>query len=630
MYLYTLTPGFIPKDIITEFISAVWTERYSSSGDVQLVTPATADMMGKLAKGTFLGLRGTKEIMLLDTQSIEEGLLTVTGKSLLEFLDERPAWFENSDSSSNQATGALTADITAGELISSAVDQLVVNPVSFEGPAHLLNLNWEREKIPGLEIGAVDSNGSIKRLTLSLGTLYSSIKSLAEQEGLGLKLYLESSKASTGPVLKFATYRGKNRTSDQTTHSVVRLSPKTDSLLGVKELSSNSGYKNVVYVVYNDTMSIHYAEPTLPIPVGFARRVMVVEPENIFLDTEAKWQQYRDQTARDAFANNNYVETIDGQASPQGMYQFAVDYYLGDIIELLGETGNISHARITEYIRSQDRAGEREYPTLSVLDHLSTGMLPDTEPNPGDPPGVGDPDIDLDEPPEVEPEPDPGDPNPDPDPQIPGPHDPGDPGDPGDSGPNPNNDPIIVGTENPPNETGEQAVGISDTYSYPPTATGYYTLVVRSHIKVTFSPPQPWYTARISGPIFSIVIGNNVIYEMNPEEAMAHGHSSGHIEDQILNYSTDPQYFGRYYDESEFSGYFVCNYTEITPGVPSSLQSEPLSIPKYPQSRLFAISRSFSGPVKWYDHLDNVIGESSWQVIPEPGDITLTVEHHPF
>jgi hypothetical protein len=86
MYLYTLTPGFIPKDIITEFISAVWTERYSSSGDVQLVTPATADMMGKLAKGTFLGLRGTKEIMLLDTQSIEEGLLTVTGKSLLEFL----------------------------------------------------------------------------------------------------------------------------------------------------------------------------------------------------------------------------------------------------------------------------------------------------------------------------------------------------------------------------------------------------------------------------------------------------------------------------------------------------------------------------------------------------------------
>ena len=396
MHLYTLSSSFIPRDIVSDFVSAIWTERYSAAGDVQIVAPATADMIDLLSQGTFLGLRGVKEIMILDTQSIEDGLLTVTGQSLPKFLDERMGWFKDTDPESEALVSDYIATTTAGQLIANAVDKTVINPAAFGLGFASVDLDWAREKIPGLELGMVDANGTPRRLTLAKGPLYTSIQQLAEAEGVGFKLYLKSSRLSTGYVLRFATYRGKNRTSEQTVHQMVRLTPKMDSLTDVKEVGSISTYKNVIYVKYMNSISRHYAEPTLPIPEGFDRRVMLVEAEDIYL-VPARIAEYREQTARDAIANHVYVKAVDGQTSPQSNYKFNVDYGLGDVIELEGFTGLMSKARVTEYIRSQDQFGDKEYPTLSVIDPLNTGFMPDLEPDDDwEDDWNEDPDFDLD------------------------------------------------------------------------------------------------------------------------------------------------------------------------------------------------------------------------------------------
>jgi hypothetical protein len=77
-----------------------------------------------------------------------------------------------------------------------------------------------------------------------------------------------------------------------------------------------------------------------------------------------------DQRAKNALVNNNYVRMFDGTVVPQNGYAYGVgeDYYLGDIIELRGDTTTIQKARITEYTRSKDATGTYEYPTLSVID----------------------------------------------------------------------------------------------------------------------------------------------------------------------------------------------------------------------------------------------------------------------
>ncbi len=219
MNVYTLTNTFLPKESISEFISIVWTERYSSAGDVQIVAPASPAMIRKLTQGTFLGLRGTKEIMILETQSVEDGLLTVSGNSLPKFLEERQAWFRNENADAGEPIGEYSQETTAGELISSAIEKMVINPVEFtSGAAANSNLDWPKETIPGLELGMVDANGIPRQLTLRIGSLYSAIQQLADAERCGFKLYLNSSSFTGGYVLKFATYRGKDRTSEQSSN----------------------------------------------------------------------------------------------------------------------------------------------------------------------------------------------------------------------------------------------------------------------------------------------------------------------------------------------------------------------------------------------------------------------------
>lgn len=398
MDLYTLTDQFLSKDPVDEYVSAIWTERYFAKGDVQLVLPATVENREKLADGTFLALRGTKEVMELQTQSIEDNLLTVVGETLPGFLDNRVAWFKNpnygtaegqtDDKIVDYSEGTDTEGVALGQFLADVVDKMIINPVPIPGAAFdtEANLDWDFEVIPNLELGDIDTGGTLKRFTFPIGPMYKGIETLAQQEGLGFTLYLDHADIFTGYVLVFKTYRGVDRTTTGT-HPLVRLSPDLDSLSNLKEIRSRANYKNVVYVWYKGELSIHYADPTAPKPEGFDRRVLVVDAEgepigrkvvqqgfgpygggwtNYVIGTE-ELAAFRAQNAKDALANYNYILAVDGETSPNNDYVYGVDYGLGDLIELEGITGGISKARITEYIRSEDKTGERAYPTISVV-----------------------------------------------------------------------------------------------------------------------------------------------------------------------------------------------------------------------------------------------------------------------
>ena len=387
MDLYTLTDQFLTNEPIDDFTSAIWTERYSVAGDCKLVVPATQELIDELAPDTYLALRGSKEVMILNTQSIEDNLLTVIGKTLPTFLDQRVAWFRNPVIDPADTERIIDYTGTAkvpGAFISDVVNKMVINTTPLTGEFANANLTWDLEEIPGLSLGPVDASGVAKRLTIPIGPLYRGISELAEKEGVGISLYLESASPVTGYVLKFKTYRGVDHTTGSLA-PLVRLVPEMDSIQDLKEIRSNELYKNVAYVYYQGIISKHLAEPLLPEPEGMKRRVIVTsaegEPVGRKVTTDWRWGGYsqivvvgptelaafRDQHAKDVFANANYIRSIDGQTSPQNDYKFGVDYGLGDIIELEGLTGTISKARVTEYIRSQDKTGEREYPTISVV-----------------------------------------------------------------------------------------------------------------------------------------------------------------------------------------------------------------------------------------------------------------------
>lgn len=393
MDLYTLDENFLANTNVEKFISAIWTERYSSAGDCQIVLPATDDNITKLAEGTFLALRGSDEVMILETQSIDNKLLTVVGKDLLSFLNERLAWFKNPAYNSlddpppdlSSRVIDLTLDTKKpGEFISYVVDKSVINTITFSGDYADATLDWTEEVIPYLTLGDVDTSGVVKRLTAAVGPLYDSIQQVAEKEGVGISLYLESADGDTGYSLKFKTYRGVDHTTGGA-GTLIRLSPDFETISDLKEVHSIADWKNVAYVYYQGEITKHLEDGVVTEPEGFDRRVLLTNAEgepvgrkvtNRFGGTDygsyivvgpTEIAAFRAQNAKDALANHNYIRTIDGQTSPHNEYKFGVDYGLGDLIELEGITGNITKSRVTEYIRSQDQNGEKEYPTISVV-----------------------------------------------------------------------------------------------------------------------------------------------------------------------------------------------------------------------------------------------------------------------
>lgn len=390
MDLYTLSPTFLAEAVVDEFVSAIWTERYTSAGEVQISLPITQANLDLLAPGTYLGLVGTNEVMIIETQVIEDDLLKVSGRTLVTFLDHRFLWAKNPDWTGADPTQEKVRDYTdtllkPGEFISDLVTRWAISPSTYVGSWSTINLDWANDAIPYLTLGATDASGSVQRMTAPVGPLYEAIEQLASKYVVGVSLYLFSADPIAGYSLKFKTYQGVDRSSDQVLVPLVRLVPELDGISDIKEVRSNALFKNICYVYYDGTISEHLLDPLSPEPEGLDRKVLVVDAvgEPVGRKVENTWGNwggytqtvigapeltaFRNQNAVDAFANHNYIQAIDGQTSPISDYAFGTDYGLGDIIELEGITGAISKARVTEYIRSQDKSGERSYPTISVI-----------------------------------------------------------------------------------------------------------------------------------------------------------------------------------------------------------------------------------------------------------------------
>lgn len=373
MDLYTLDETFLRSSVVEETNSVIWVDRYSSAGEVTVVVPASGATIEQLAEGTFLSLDGSKEVMLLETQSIKDDLLTVTGPSLLKFLDERFIRF----SPGHDVRYWPLSGFPPLQVLTEIVNDMCVVGSPWLDADTMVNVDAARAAIPNLStITGVESGVIGINVAVPFGPVYEVLKTIAETYRLGHKLYLDDAGIGSYSLI-YESYVGRDLTSSQTIYPTVRFSPGQDSLTDVKELRSISGYKNVAYS-YAPALSevsldagVAFADSSAATSVGFDRRVLMVFADDITTDEiggdPVLLKEILGRRAQDALANHNFVKMVDGEIVPQNDYQFGVDYMLGDIIEIQGLSGALQNARVTEYIRSQDAQGEKAYPTISIV-----------------------------------------------------------------------------------------------------------------------------------------------------------------------------------------------------------------------------------------------------------------------
>jgi hypothetical protein len=376
---FTLDRSYVKQNVIDKYISAIWTKRYYGDSEVELVVPTTSENTQLLPKGTFLGLVDDDELMILETREFQEdGSTKHTGISLLKWLnnrffriggDHRTRYFQLGE----VGGGGMGVEATFEFLLT----YMVIHPTWVPMGITSDSADQAIFAVPGLTCPHYADTLPHVLMALPFGPLYDAMRTIAATYEVGMRLIFHPENGPTAKLV-FDAYRGVDRTGNHVANPV-RFSANMDSLTKIKELNSIAGFKTHMYVFApgnpNDlSLSLEAAGTDRRISLdesytGFDLRAQMVFAEDITTDevgsSVATLEGVLDSRAASELAKADEIQLVDGQIVPDIQFKYGVDYNLGDIVEVEAPSSTITKARVTEYIRTQDKEGERSYPTLT-------------------------------------------------------------------------------------------------------------------------------------------------------------------------------------------------------------------------------------------------------------------------
>jgi len=199
-------------------------------------------------------------------------------------------------------------------------------------------------------------------LTFEIQDVFTAIQSICQTYDLGFRLIRNYDNSQ----LAFDIYTGSDRTTGQTLLPAVVFTPDFDNLKNTTELSSTAGSKNVAYVFSPVGFEVVYADGYDPTTVGFERKVLFVNADDIDDPVPATATALMQQRGKEELLKLRDFQAFDGEVSQLSAYKYGVDYYLGDLVETRNVDGVSNFMKVTEQIFISDAEGTRSYPTLSI------------------------------------------------------------------------------------------------------------------------------------------------------------------------------------------------------------------------------------------------------------------------
>jgi len=367
MELYTIE--FIPGEdvdyrrdqIIDEYESLIWTERFIEAGDFQLVIPASHKNAVLTRPNNLVGVNTSREICIITSREIKDGVITAKGPTIEKFFDERPI--------EKQEMGDNTAD-----LMRRIVEQMQERDEGYFA-------------IPGLRIGLTADTYDLHLEQIEAGGVHSTLLGIAQKGNVGMAVYWVAEEDGRHE-LAFSSRVGVDHS------DVIFFSPDLDNYANVSELYSVEGSKSVIIAMPPAELvkDGELAEGMEPVQVSnngsfetnaFEKRFGVISTDEITedmlsgADDEEKRNNLRDlmyDKATDALMAAKKDKITDGEITPAAQYKYynesnpddELTYRLGDTVRVAGNFTDPVKAVVTEYIQSSDGTGSRAYPTVTV------------------------------------------------------------------------------------------------------------------------------------------------------------------------------------------------------------------------------------------------------------------------
>lgn len=363
MNLIIMNDKFESLFLMDTFESLIWTERYNEAGDFEIYTPYSPDLSEVISVinknltdviDTYIWFEKSSVVMIIETleftSELTSGLhVKISGRSLESLLDRRIVWKQTT------LNGKVDAKI---KLL------LYQNMISPENSDRKMNnfiyMETTDENITALTI----------RKQITGDNLYDVLNEICQLYSLGFRITLNGQNQFV-----FELYIGTDRSYDQMRNSHVEFSSTFENLYGSNFLKSTKTLKNVTLVAGEDEGN-ERRTITIGDASGFARRELYTDARDLQSEDEngeaiPDEEYYGNLTARGEEKLSEYESTkaIEAQIDTTSEnYRYGIDYFMGDLVQVVTEYGIEAKARITELVRSYDLNGYTEYPTFTLID----------------------------------------------------------------------------------------------------------------------------------------------------------------------------------------------------------------------------------------------------------------------
>lgn len=369
--MYTLDSLLRRTELIEDYESLIWTERYGEYGDFEIHIASNRRTRSLLLVDTLLAMNESRRVMKVETvedstDNENRKMLKVTGRSLEVLMYDRVAKESLLDltTSPKWTITAMTPTDVARKIfhdicVTGILSAYDVIPFIHEGP-----LSEEPSNI----IEPVD----LITVDIEPTSVYEAITQLAGIWNFGFRILRNGDTSQ----LWFDVYMGSDRTTGQTVLPAVVFSPQLDNLQNTKELITTENAKNVAYVYSPDGFQMVYADGVDTDVSGFERRALMVDANDVTVDAypvPADLTAALVQKGVEALSQAQTFQAFDGEISQASQYKPGRDYNLGDLVEMRNVDGVANEMRVTEIIFASDTEGDRSYPTLTVNQFINTG-----------------------------------------------------------------------------------------------------------------------------------------------------------------------------------------------------------------------------------------------------------------
>ena len=246
----------------------------------------------------------------------------VTGRSAEALLNRRIVWEQTN------------IDTDIGAAVRLLIEQNVTNATD------------TNRNIPLLKIGAIEAAGQTTQRQLRGEYIYDTIKEMMDLAKMGFRV------RRYGYALYMDLYHGKR--------TEVIFSREFDNLSQMEYTADNTDLRNTVLVVGEGEGT---AQKTTAICAGATlnRCEMYLDKSSSSTNegtiTDEEYQKTLQGEGTTALAEKKTAETVTVEIAPDGIFQYGIDFTLGDIVTVIDPYGDKVAVRVSQIIENNDENG---------------------------------------------------------------------------------------------------------------------------------------------------------------------------------------------------------------------------------------------------------------------------------